>query len=91
MAWQPVAERTRLVSQKIESGKRSVEAGPHVALGLIAYPALPAASRASDGTTNENGAATQRPIRRIQNGKGGVQLLFLARCSWQFTDRTECE
>ena len=60
MAWQPVAERTRLVSQKIESGKRSVEAGPHVALGLIAYPALPAASRASDGTTNENGAAAQR-------------------------------
>jgi hypothetical protein len=41
MDWQSIGERSREVSNKVAKKERSVAAGPHVALGLIEYPALP--------------------------------------------------
>lgn len=41
MNWQPIGERSREVSGKVAKRERIVAAGPHVALELIEYPALP--------------------------------------------------
>ncbi|MDA9451173.1 MULTISPECIES: hypothetical protein [unclassified Bradyrhizobium] len=63
MEWQPIAERTRLVSQKIKAGERSLQSGPHVALGLIDYPPLPrSAVRASGEASVLQGSERQRGV-----------------------------
>ena len=36
--WQHIAERSRLVSKSFAAGERSLQPGPHVAIGLIDYP-----------------------------------------------------
>jgi hypothetical protein len=38
--WAPIGERSRVVSQSFQKGERSSQAGPHVAIGLIDYPAV---------------------------------------------------
>jgi Patatin-like phospholipase len=38
--WAPIAERSRVVSHSFEKRQRSPQAGPHVAIGLIDYPAV---------------------------------------------------
>ena len=38
--WQPIAERSLLVSKTFAAAERSSQAGPHVAIGLIDYPPL---------------------------------------------------
>jgi Patatin-like phospholipase len=40
MNWQPIGDRSRVVSQDVASGERDPSPGPHVALGLIDYPPL---------------------------------------------------
>jgi hypothetical protein len=47
--WQPIAERSRLVSKSFAAGERSLQPGPHVAIGLIDYPPL------AEGSAREQG------------------------------------
>jgi Patatin-like phospholipase len=46
--WQPIAERSRLVSKGFDTDERYSLAGPHVAIGLIDYP-----SAATDGAREQ--------------------------------------
>jgi len=64
MEWQPIAERTRLVSQKIKARERSSQAGPHVALGLIDYPPPPQSQAVAKvgATSNEQEPERQKGV-----------------------------
>jgi hypothetical protein len=86
MEWQPVAERTLQVSEEIKSGKRSVEAGPHIAIGLIDYPAPSAAPPALHGTINENTAASLKDAPANPERQKGVLIYIKSSLSGDEND-----
>ena len=49
MNWKPIGARTRAVSEEIRKNELKAEPGPHVAVGLIDYPAAPGGTKREKG------------------------------------------
>ena len=71
MNWKPIGARTRAVSEEIRKNELKAEPGPHVAVGLIDYPAAPgdtSGKRACSSISRPRSAAmktiTSPPTRR---------------------------